>query len=151
MSMEFHFLPSIIVGLALGLASPCLGPTIALRRETLSSIGGFAAFADQLADDYAIGAAVTKLGHRIEIPSFLITQNCPERSFSELFRHELRWARTVFRIDPIGFIGAGVTHAFPLAIIAALLARIGFRGCALVAAVRPRLSSLATGRGGACV
>ena len=133
MSMEFHFLPSIIVGLALGLASPCLGPTIALRRETLSSIGGFEAFADQLADDYAIGAAVTKLGRRIEIPSFLITQNCPERSFSELFRHELRWARTVFRIDPIGFIGAGVTHAFPLAIIAALLGGFGFRGCALVA------------------
>jgi ceramide glucosyltransferase len=133
MSMEFHFLPSVIVGLALGLASPCLGPTIALRRETLASIGGFEAFADQLADDYAIGAAVTKLGHRIEIPSFLITQNCPERSFAELFRHELRWARTIFRIDPVGFIGSGVTHAFPLAIFAALLGGFDLWGGALVA------------------
>ena len=41
--------------MALGLAKPCFGSTIALRRETLERIGGFAAFKDVLADDYAIG------------------------------------------------------------------------------------------------
>ena len=133
MGMDFHFLPSVVVGLALGLASPSLGPTIALRRETLSAIGGFESFADRLADDYAIGAAVTKLGLRIEIPSFLITHYCEEKSFRDLFFHELRWARTVFGIDPIGFVGAGVTHAFPLAVLAALLGGFDFWGCALIA------------------
>ena len=56
-----HFLPSVMVGMALGLAKPCFGSTIALKREVLERIGGFEAFADQLADDYAIGAAVRKV------------------------------------------------------------------------------------------
>ena len=133
MSMEFHFLPSVVVGLTLGLATPCLGPTIAMRRETLAAIGGFDAFVDQLADDYAMGAALTKLGLRIEIPSFLIAQNCPEQTFDELFRHELRWARTIFGIDRFGFIGLGITHALPLAVLAALLRGFDLRGLGLVA------------------
>jgi ceramide glucosyltransferase len=133
MSMDFHFLPSVIVGLALGLATPCLGPTIAMRRETLAAIGGFEAFADQLADDYAMGAAVMKLGLRIEIPPFLIAQNCPERTFDELFRHELRWARTIFGIDRYGFIGLGITHALPLAALAALFRGFDLPGCGLIA------------------
>ena len=49
-----------MVGTALGLAKPCFGSTIALNREALERIGGFEAFASQLADDYAIGAAVRK-------------------------------------------------------------------------------------------
>jgi ceramide glucosyltransferase len=54
MGIHDHFLPGAAVGLALGLARPCLGQTIALNRETLSWIGGFEAVADELADDYAI-------------------------------------------------------------------------------------------------
>ena len=57
-----HFLPNVMVGTALGLAKPCFGSTIAVKREVLERIGGFEAFADQLADDYAIGAAVRKAG-----------------------------------------------------------------------------------------
>lgn len=61
LGINTHFLPNVLMGLALGLAKPCFGSTIALRRETLEAIGGFPAFANQLADDYAIGAAVRKL------------------------------------------------------------------------------------------
>src|SRR5262249_56694792 len=53
-----HFLPSVIAGLGLGLARPCFGSTMALRREALAAIGGFKPFADCLADDYAMGAAL---------------------------------------------------------------------------------------------
>ena len=42
--IDHHFLPNVVVGLALGLAKPCFGSTIALRRDTLTRIGGFAAF-----------------------------------------------------------------------------------------------------------
>ncbi len=133
MAIEFHFLPSVIMGLALGLARPCFGSTIALRRETLDKIGGFKAFADQLADDYAIGEAVLRLGQKIAIPAFLVAHTCPERSFGELFRHELRWARTISVVDPLGFIGSGVTHALPFASIAALLRGFDMLGCGLIA------------------
>ncbi|MBX9659111.1 MAG: glycosyltransferase, partial [Nitrospiraceae bacterium] len=42
-AIDTHFLPNVLVGLSLGLAHPCFGSTIALRRQTLDAIGGFAA------------------------------------------------------------------------------------------------------------
>jgi ceramide glucosyltransferase len=121
MAIDFHFLPSVLIGLALGLARPCFGSTIALERDTLLKIGGFAAFADRLADDYAIGAAVRRLGYGIAIPPFLVAHTCSEQRFAQLLRHELRWARTIRSVDGWGFIGSGVTHALPFALIAAAL------------------------------
>jgi ceramide glucosyltransferase len=61
LDINSHFLPNVIVGIALDLTRPCFGSTIALRRETLVTIGGFKTFADYLADDYAIGLAVRGL------------------------------------------------------------------------------------------
>ena len=65
LSIDTHFLPSVVVGTALGLAKPCFGSTIALRRETLAAIGGFGVLSNELADDYALGAAVRRLGLRV--------------------------------------------------------------------------------------
>ena len=39
----------------------------------------------------------------------------------DLWRHELRWARTIRVIDPPGYWGSLVTHALPLALIGAVL------------------------------
>ena len=118
-AIDWHFTPSVLVGLATGLAHPCFGSTIALRRETLEAIGGFTAFADQLADDYAVGAAVRGLGLTIALPPLVVGHLCQETSFDELWRHELRWARTIRLVDPVGFFGSGVTHAVPLALLGA--------------------------------
>jgi ceramide glucosyltransferase len=116
-----HFLPSVVVGLALGRARPCFGSTIALRREALAEIGGFKPFADCLADDYAIGAALRTRGCTIAIPRFAIAHICTEMSLRDLWRHQLRWARTVRSIDPSGYAGSLVSHALAWALIAALL------------------------------
>ena len=116
-----HFLPSVVVGLAFGLARPCFGSTIALRREALAEIGGFKPFADCLADDYAIGAALRTRGCTIAIPRFAIAHICTEMSLRDLWRHQLRWARTVRSIDPSGYAGSLVSHALAWALIAALL------------------------------
>src|SRR5271155_565150 len=72
MAVHDHFLPGTILGLALGLARPCLGATMALSRETLKRIGGFQAVANQLADDYAIGNAVRRAGLQVVIPPMLV-------------------------------------------------------------------------------
>ena len=62
LAINAHFLPGVVVGLAVGLARPCFGSTLALRRRTLSEIGGFIAFVDCLADDYAMGKALRARG-----------------------------------------------------------------------------------------
>ena len=114
-----HFLPNVMVGTALGLAKPCFGSTIALRREVLERIGGFEAFADQLADDYAIGAAVRKAGFSMEIGPATVGHVCHEESFRDLLRHQLRWARTIRSIDLPGYLGSFIAHPFGLALLGA--------------------------------
>lgn len=121
LAIDTHFLPSVVVGVSLGLARPCFGSTIALRRTTLAAIGGFKAFADVLADDYAIGDALRARGEAVAIPPFAIGHLCSERSFQELWRHELRWARTVRAVDPMGYAGSILTHPLPFALLGLLL------------------------------
>ncbi|MGI4876271.1 MAG: bacteriohopanetetrol glucosamine biosynthesis glycosyltransferase HpnI [Janthinobacterium lividum] len=130
MGVTWNFLPSVVVGGALGLAEPCMGSTIALRRSTLDSIGQFDAFADVLADDYAIGTAVRAQELAVVVPPFTIAHGCSETSFGDVVRHELRWATTVRGINPGGYFGNGLVNPVPFAVIAAAFLR--FEALALI-------------------
>lgn len=116
--VSFKAMPDMVVGIMTGAARPCMGSTIALRRETLDAIGGFGAFADVLADDHAIGAAVARLGLTVSVPPLLLDHAGDERSFGELWRHFLRWAVTIRGLAPAGHAGSVVTHPLPLALLA---------------------------------
>ena len=94
---------------------------IALRRETLDQVGSYAAFADFLADDYEIGRAVRARGLGLAIPALAVVHSAAERSFGDVFDHDLRWTRTIRTVNPAGHLGSIVTHGFPLALIAACL------------------------------
>jgi ceramide glucosyltransferase len=119
MGISQHFLPSVLLGTTLGLATPCMGSTIALRATTLDAIGGLAGFADLLADDYAIGQAIRSTGKTIALPDMIVTHACTETSLGALLRQELRWNRTIAQLDKAGFAGSVVLHPLPIAIIAA--------------------------------
>jgi ceramide glucosyltransferase len=121
MSTNIHFMPNVIGGLALGLAHPCFGPTIAMSRDMLHRIGGFAAFADQLFDDYAIGEAVRATGYTVTVSSFAVGHVYQDSSARELLDSQLRQACTIKGINPGGHLGSIITHPFALALIAAPL------------------------------
>jgi ceramide glucosyltransferase len=121
LAINAHFLPGVVFALAVGLARPCFGSTLALRRRTLDEIGGFVAFVDCLADDYAMGGALRAQGCRVSIPPFAIAHMCTQASLRAFWRHELRWARTIKSIDPVGYAGSIVAHPLPWALIAAAL------------------------------
>ena len=129
-AVDQHFLPSVLVGLKFGMAHPCFGSTIALRRETLRRIGGFEAFADALADDYEMGDAVRRLGLKVAIPPFTLGHTFSDESFLELIAHELRWARTIRLVDPKGYAGSILTHPLPFALAALPLS--GFSAIAVI-------------------
>ncbi|KGM33104.1 bacteriohopanetetrol glucosamine biosynthesis glycosyltransferase HpnI [Inquilinus limosus] len=118
LGMDAHFTPSVIVGLGLRLARPCIGTTIVMGRDMLAEIGGLTAFADLLAEDYAIGAAVWAAGRRVAVSTQLIGHLCSEASAGTMWAHEMRWARTIKSIDPLGYAGSLITHPFPAALIA---------------------------------
>jgi ceramide glucosyltransferase len=121
MTATLHFIPNVIGGLALGLARPCLGPTIAMTRDMLSRIGGLAAFTDQLFDDYAIGEAVRATGYTVSVTSFAVGHVYQEQTARALIASQLRQACTIKGIDPIGHFGSIITHPFALALIALAL------------------------------
>ena len=124
--IDGHFLPNVLVGLAVKRARPCFGSTIGLRRATLARIGGFAAFRDVLADDNAMGEAVRALGLAVAVPARPVLGHvCTARTARALLRQDLRWSRTIRALDPAGFAGSIVTNPLPLATIA--LALGGFR------------------------
>lgn len=140
MGVSYGFLANVALGVGIGLARPCMGSTIALRREVLDEIGGFQALADVLMDDYDIGRAVWASGRRVVLPPFLVTHGCSDSSFAELVAHELRWAVTVRMIDLPGHLGSVVTHAAPLALIGAWL--LGWPAYALGALAAAAMSRL---------
>jgi ceramide glucosyltransferase len=119
MHIDYAFLPNVVVGTLFGLARPCFGSTIALRRSVLDEIGGFEAISRHLADDYEIGRAVRAKGYNVKISSMVVDHACSEQGFSGLVQHELRWAKTVRVVTGAGHLGSIITHAFPLALIAA--------------------------------
>lgn len=118
MGVDYHFLPNVLTGVALNMAHPCVGATIALRRATLEAIGGFECIKDQLADDYMLGEAVRGLGLNVALADFVVGHAHCEKSFGELWRRDMRWARTIRQLDPAGYFGMAATFPLPWALLA---------------------------------
>jgi ceramide glucosyltransferase len=139
MGINYQFLPNVLAGLRLGMAHPCFGATVALRREVLDEVGGFAILADQLADDYDLGRAIRAAGYRGHVAPSAVVHACDERGGGELWSHEARWSRTIRLIDPFGFGGSAVTYALPWAMIGCVLAFSPAAVIALLAVAVARL------------
>lgn len=133
MGISYHFLPNVLTGIGLGLTKPCFGSTIALTRQTLEAIGGFRAFASQLADDNEIGRAVRQYGRKIAIPAFAVCHACTEATLRQWWDHELRWMRTIRTVDPAGHAGSIVTHGFSLALLGAIFSGFGVLALSVLA------------------
>jgi ceramide glucosyltransferase len=140
--INFGFLPSALLAAALGIDRGCFGATIALRRNTLERIGGFTQVRDELADDQRIGEAVRALGLAVALSRYLVEARVSESSFIGLWRHELRWARTVRTITPAGYAGSVLTHAVAIATVGALATGFGLTASVfLVISVLLRLAT----------
>jgi ceramide glucosyltransferase len=87
---------------------------------TLDAIGGFETIRDQLADDYALGEAVRAWGLNVVLADFVVGHAHSERSFKEIWRRDMRWARTIRSLDPSGYAGLAVTFPSAWALLALL-------------------------------
>jgi ceramide glucosyltransferase len=116
------FMPAVRIAACCGSRSYVSGATIALRRATLTRIGGFAAIADQLADDYRLGELTRRAGLRTVLCDLEVETAVDEATLGDLVRHELRWLRTIRTVQPRGYAFAGVTFGVPMAMLASLFA-----------------------------
>ncbi|MDE2572202.1 MAG: bacteriohopanetetrol glucosamine biosynthesis glycosyltransferase HpnI [bacterium] len=137
MHLQEEFAPSVLVATALQGLRFCLGATMAVRSSLLTAIGGFAALGPYLADDYMLGKLVRERGRRVALSPYVVRNVIAEPSFGALWRHELRWARTIRMLRPLGYACSFLTFGISLALIYLLLARgaplaIALLGAALV-------------------
>ncbi len=112
----------------------CLGATMALTRQTLHRIGGFPALSPYVADDGILGRRVRALGLNVELAATAPATSVAEPRFRDLFSHELRWARTIRAMAPIGFVLSAIQYPVFWALLAALCASFAPWSIALLTA-----------------
>lgn len=128
------FAPSVLVAPLVGVSEFALGSTMVVRRRDLDRMGGFAALAGYLADDYQLGRHIRELGLGIVMSKAPVVTCLPDHTWNEVRRHQLRWARTIRVSRGDGYLGMPLMHA---GLWAALLAAAGYwRLGAGLAAVR---------------
>lgn len=77
-----------------------LGAVMALRRAVLEEIGGLSALANCLADDYQLGHRIALSGHQISICPIVVECWSSPMTWSQVWKHQLRWARTIRVCQP---------------------------------------------------
>ena len=125
------FIPGVMAGARLSPLRNAFGATLACRRDVLASIGGFAALADDLADDYMMGVLISRRGLRVALAPYLVSNIVVEQSLHSLVFHELRWVRTFRTVRPLAYAWTAVTHGISLAVL--LLAVAGPTRAAMAA------------------
>jgi ceramide glucosyltransferase len=112
------FYPSSLIAVTFGELTYCFGATIAVRRKVLDEIGGFAALADYIADDHMLGRFVHEAGYTVALAPYVIENIVHERSLRTLFLQEVRWARTIRSLRPVGYTCSAITELLAISIVA---------------------------------
>lgn len=142
--INFAFLPGALLARKLG-RQDCLGVTMALSKATLAKIGGFQSVANNLADDQVLGRHVLAAGYKLSLAQAIPVTTVPEANFKALYRHELRWARTIRALVPLAYAGSILQIPLLWALLAVLFSGFEWWSLLLFLAV-PLLRFLAAQR-----
>jgi ceramide glucosyltransferase len=119
---SLSFSGSALVARALEGIKFTMGSTIALTRERLAEIGGFAPLLDMHSDDYELGRRIAQKGYRVKLTPDPVDMEFPSESLGDYLRHELRWLVGIRHIRPGGHFGLLMTQAIAWTAAAATLA-----------------------------
>jgi len=114
-----------------------LGPTVAVRKDSIARIGGFAGVREYLSNDFVVGNFIYKAGFRVVLSSHMVDHMSPPMTFHRMWERQLRWAMGTRYSRPKGHLGSGLTFAVPygiLGLIAALALGLPLLGWTLFAA-----------------
>ena len=101
-----EFAPSVLVARLVSDGAFALGSTMAFRASGLKAIGGFAAIREYLADDYQLGARIG----RVALADVIVETNLGAGSWSDVWKHQVRWSRTIRVSRPAGYFGYIMTQ-----------------------------------------
>jgi ceramide glucosyltransferase len=97
-----------------------LGPTMAVRRETLELIGGFAQFADYCSDDFLMGKWIAAAGYKVVLSPHVIDHVILHESLHQSLVHQTRWMKSTRYSRPLGHLGMALTFAMPYGVLGLL-------------------------------
>lgn len=101
-----------------------LGPTIALRKDSLAAIGGYEGVKDYIANDFELGNHIAKSGYKIVLSDHIIDHIVNHPSFRAMWQNQLRWAQSTRYSRPKGHFGTGLIFAMPYGILGFLAAAL---------------------------
>ena len=93
-----------------------LGSTLAVSREALEAIGGLQPLVDYLADDYELGARVSRSGFDVVLSGEVVETFLPEYRFGQFLAHQIRWGRSTRFSRKLGYTGMVFTYGLPWAL-----------------------------------
>jgi ceramide glucosyltransferase len=88
-----------------------LGAAMLVRRKALTQAGDFASLANYLADDYQLGHRIAGKGYRIALCPVVVECWDAPMNWREVWRHQLRWARTIRVCQPLPFFFSILSNA----------------------------------------
>jgi ceramide glucosyltransferase len=110
LGVSTDFAPSALVARLVGVEEFAMGSTLAFRRADLERIGGFESIADYLADDYQLGAKLHGLGLKCVLSDAIVATHLGG-GWSDVWTHQVRWARTIRVSKFAGYLGLPATFA----------------------------------------
>jgi ceramide glucosyltransferase len=119
LGVSTDFAPSALVARLVGVDEFAMGSTLAFRRADLKRIGGFEVIAPYLADDYQLGHRIHALGLKCVLSDVIVATRL-SGGWPDVWRHQVRWARTIRVSKFAGYLGLPVTFATLWAVVAAV-------------------------------
>lgn len=110
-AMNGDFWSQVLQSLALAPQDFALGAVMAVRRDALDQVGGFASLVDYLADDFELGHRLVAKGWRIALCPIVVDCREPVRHWPQVWQHQLRWARTIRVCRPAPYLASILSNA----------------------------------------
>jgi ceramide glucosyltransferase len=99
-----------------------LGPTIAVKKEAVTRIGGYEVLGDYFANDFMIGNLIDRAGYRVVLSQHVINHVVNQNNFRKMWDNQIRWAKSTRYSRPKGHFGSGLIFAIPFGILGLIAA-----------------------------
>jgi ceramide glucosyltransferase len=101
-----------------------LGPTIAVRKDSMKRIGGYAACREYLSNDFVVCNFIHQAGYEVVLSGHVVTHVAPCMKFRRMYERQLRWAMGTRFSRPMGHLGTALTFAMPYGILGLIAASL---------------------------
>lgn len=133
LGMNTEFWGGVLAAQFLAPMDFAVGPTMAVRRECLERVGGWAALGDYLAEDFQLGRWARRAGYDVRLGTHVVEHRIGCQDLASNLRHRLRWRRSTRRSRPIGYWGEIFANPLPWAALLPVAASWAAWGWALFA------------------